>query len=251
MLNSKKDYMVYGKGDVIILLHGLFGELSNFEEVISHFSKAYKVIIPILPLYSSSLSNSTIHGLVTFLVKLINELNLRKIHLVGNSLGGHIGLLYALNEQPKVATLTLTGSSGLFENSMGDGYPKKEDYEYVRKKTAATFYNPNIATKKLVDHVYEIVNNKYKAIRVISIAKSAMRSNLSTQLKKIKIPVNLIWGKNDPITPINVAEEFSKLLSNSTLQIIDKCGHAPMMEHPNEFNKILEHFLSLHPINKS
>jgi pimeloyl-ACP methyl ester carboxylesterase len=129
---------------------------------------------------------------------------------------------------------------------MGETYPKRGDYEYMRKKTELTFYDPKVATKELVDEVFSIVNNRLKAIKIISLARSAIKHNLGSELQEISIPVCLIWGKNDTITPPMVAEEFHKLLPTSELFWIDKCGHAPMMEVPDEFNAILEKFLANH-----
>lgn len=245
MKNKSTDsrYLEFGDGPVIVLLHGLFGALSNFEKVIQHFQQSYTVLFPQLPLYTSSLLNSTVSGMVDFVKEILEEKNYRQVHLVGNSLGGHIGLVYALQDMKRVASITLTGSSGLFENSLGDGYPNKESYEYVRKKTEYTFYDPQMASKELVDEVFETVNNRAKAIRVIALAKSALRHNLRKELPKIDIPVSLIWGKNDNITPLFVGEEFEKLIPNARLEVIDKCGHAPMMEHPEIFNQLLEKFL--------
>jgi len=237
-------YLKYGKGPVIILLHGLFGALSNFEKVIEHFEKNYTIVFPQLPLYTSSLLNSTVSGMVDFVSNIIEENNWTDFHLVGNSLGGHIGLVYTLKNMDKVASITLTGSSGLFENSLGGGYPNRENYEFIKQKTQQTFYHPETASKALIDEVYETVNNRAKAIRIVTMAKSAVRHNLRNDLPKIDIPVNLIWGKNDNITPIFVAEEFEKLLPNAVLNVIDECGHAPMMEHPNQFNASLEQFLN-------
>lgn len=243
-MTEETRYLEYGEGEVIVLLHGLFGALSNFEGVIQHFSKKYKVLFPMLPLYTSSLLDSTVGGMVDFVSNLLIEKNYSNVHLVGNSLGGHIGLVYTLKNLKNVRSITLTGSSGLFENSLGDGYPNKESYDYVKKKTEYTFYNPEMASKELVDEVFETVNNRAKAIRVICLAKSALRHNLRSELPKIDIPVNLIWGKNDNITPLFVGEEFQKLLPNAQLNVIDECGHAAMMEHPEEFNAILDRFLS-------
>lgn len=252
MINLSKDsrYLEFGEGPVLVLLHGLFGALSNFEQVIAHFQSKYKLIFPQLPLYTAPLLDATVGGMVQFLSQIINERNLNNFHIVGNSLGGHIGLVYTLQNLSKVASITLTGSSGLFENSLGDGYPNKENYEYVKQKTALTFYNPNLASKELVDEVFETVNNRAKAIRVITLAKSALRHNLRTELHKIDIPVNLVWGKNDTITPPFVGEEFQKLLPNASLHIIDECGHAAMMEQANTFNEILEQFLNNLALNK-
>jgi pimeloyl-ACP methyl ester carboxylesterase len=92
--------------------------------------------------------------------------------------------------------------------------------------------------------VYEIVNNRLKALKIITLAKSAIRNNLGEELNQIKQPTLLIWGNNDAITPPFVGREFQRLIPNSELHFIDKCGHAPMMEVPNEFNEILHKFLT-------
>lgn len=237
-------YLEKGEGEIIILLHGLFGSLSNFESVIDYFStKKYKVLFPFLPLFELPLKDSTVTGMVAYLSEFIKYKQIDQIHLLGNSLGGHIAQVYALDNLEKVLSITLTGSSGLFENSLGDGYPNKESYEYVKKKTEFTFYNPATASKELVDEIYETVNNRHKALRIIALAKSAVRHNLRSELSKLNVPALLIWGANDTITPLFVGEEFEKLLPKATLKVIEKCGHAPMMERPKEFNTTLEGFL--------
>jgi len=152
--------------------------------------------------------------------------------------------LHVLRHPERIKSTILTGSSGLFESGMGDTYPKRGDYGYIRKKTELTFYDPAIANKELVDEVYEIVNNRLKALKIISLAKSAIRNNLGEELNQIKQPTLLIWGNNDAITPPFVGREFHRLIPNSELYFIDKCGHAPMMEVPDEFNAILHKFLT-------
>lgn len=244
---GKFKFVEEGEGEPLILLHGLFGALSNFKDLFDHFKSRYKVIIPMLPLFELGLDTG-VGSLAKYVQKFIEVREFDKVHLMGNSLGGHIGLIYTLSHQEKVRTLTLTGSSGLFENGMGETYPKRGDYEFIRKKTELTFYDPAVATKELVDEIYAIVNNRLKAIKIIALAKSAIRNNLSEELRDIKVPTCLIWGKNDTITPPMVAEEFKKLLPNSELHWIDKCGHAPMMEVPGEFNKILSTFLEQHSV---
>lgn len=237
-------YIEKGEGEVLFLLHGLFGALSNFSQVIDHFSPRYKVVFPFLPLYELPLLQSTVSGMVNHVSEFIHYKQYKHINILGNSLGGHIGQVYALKNLGNVNSLILTGSSGLFESSLGDGYPNKENKEYIRTKTAYTFYDPKYATDELVDEVFETVNNRAKALRVVTMAKSAVRHNLRNDLNKLDIPVKLIWGKNDTITPPFVAEEFQKLLPNSSLSFIDECGHAAMMEKPQEFNTILDAFLT-------
>lgn len=241
--SGKFKYVEEGNGEPLVLLHGLFGALSNFKDLVDHFKHTHKVIIPLLPLYDLTLIETSVSGLARFVQKFMENQKLRNVHLLGNSLGGHVGLVYTLKHQDMVRSITLTGSSGLFENGMGETYPKRGDYNYVQKKTELTFYDPKVATKELVDEVFNIINNRLKALKIIALARSAIRHNLGDELKDIKIPTCLIWGKNDTITPPMVAEEFHKLLPNSELHWIDKCGHAPMMEVPKEFNLILSTFL--------
>ncbi|PZF73879.1 alpha/beta fold hydrolase [Taibaiella soli] len=243
---GKFKFVEEGEGEPLVLLHGLFGALSNFKDLVEHFKRTHKVVIPMLPLFDLSLLDTTVSGLAKHVQKFIEAKGFRKVHLLGNSLGGHVGLVYTLKHQDLVKTITLTGSSGLFENGMGETYPKRGDYDFIRKKTELTFYDPTVATKELVDEVYGIVNNRLKALKIIALAKSAIRHNLGEELQDIKLPTCLIWGKNDTITPPMVAEEFKKLIPNSELHWIDKCGHAPMMEVPGEFNAILEEFLNKH-----
>jgi pimeloyl-ACP methyl ester carboxylesterase len=240
---GKFEYVEVGVGQPLMLLHGLFGALSNFSDLIEHFKHTHKVIVPILPLYDLDLLHTTVKGLAKYVQQFIDHKGYDQIHLLGNSLGGHVGLVYILSHPEKIKTLTLTGSSGLFENAMGDSYPKRGDYEYIKAKTAETFYDPAVATKELVDEVFEITSSRIKVIKIIALAKSAIRNNLGEELGQIKVPTLLIWGKNDKVTPPFVAEEFHKLIPNSELSFIDQCGHAPMMEVPKEFNIILEKFL--------
>ncbi len=240
---DKFTFIEEGEGQTLMLLHGLFGALSNFKDLIEYFKKDYKVVVPMLPLFDLDIFHTTVGGLAKHVQKFIELRGYKNIHLLGNSLGGHVALVYALKNSDKITSLTLTGSSGLFENGMGDTYPKRGDREYIRKKTEVTFYDPKMATEELVEEVFQITTSRLKVIKVLALAKSAIRNNLGEELNQIKIPTLLIWGNNDIITPPFVGEEFHKLIPNSELHFIDKCGHAPMMEVPDEFNKILGTFL--------
>lgn len=240
---DKFKFIETGKGEPLVLLHGLFGALSNFKDLIDHFQTNYTVVVPILPLFELDIFHTSVGGLAKFVHRFIEARGYTNIHLLGNSLGGHVGLVYVLKHPERIKTLTLTGSSGLFENGMGDSYPKRGNKEYIRTKTRLTFYDPAMATDELVNEVFEITNNRIKVIKIIALAKSAIRNNLGEELKDLKLPTCLIWGNNDTITPPFVAQEFNKLIPNSELHFIDKCGHAPMMEVPEDFNVILEQFL--------
>jgi len=240
---DKFRFIEEGEGEPLLLLHGLFGALSNFRGLIEYFRHYNKVVVPMLPLFELDILHTSVGGLAKFLHRFVEARDYKNIHLLGNSLGGHVAIVYLLKHPERIKTLTLTGSSGLFESGMGDSYPKRGDYDYIKKKTELTFYDPKTASQELVDEVYQIVNNRLKAIKIIALAKSAIRNNLGEELNQIKQPTLLIWGNNDTITPPFVAREFNRLIPNSELYFIDKCGHAPMMEVPEEFNIILHKFL--------
>ena len=242
--DGKFKFIEEGTGEPLVLLHGLFGALSNFKDLIEYFKHSYKVIVPMLPLFELDLLHTSVGGLQKFVFRFIEARKYDNIHLLGNSLGGHVALVYILKHPERIKSLILTGSSGLFENGMGDSYPKRGDKEYIRKKTQLTFYDPAMATEELVNECFEITNNRLKVIKIIALAKSAIRNNLGEELSSIQQPTCLIWGNNDTITPPFVAKEFNKLIPNSEVHLIDKCGHAPMMEVPQEFNRILEQFMA-------
>ena len=241
--HNKFKFIEVGEGEPLVLLHGLFGALSNFSDLIEYFRHHNKVVVPMLPLFDLDILHTSVGGLAKYVHKFLEARDYKEIHLLGNSLGGHVALIYLLKHPERTKSLILTGSSGLFESGMGDTYPKRGDYEYIRKKTEVTFYDPKMATKELVDEVFSITNNRIRVIKIIALAKSAIRNNLGDELNNIKQPTLLIWGNNDTVTPPFVAREFQRLIPNSELQFIDKCGHAPMMEVPEEFNVTLHKFL--------
>jgi pimeloyl-ACP methyl ester carboxylesterase len=236
-------YVDEGSGEVIMLLHGLFGALSNWQGVVDRFSKQYRVIIPMLPIYDMPIREAGLDGLVKFVEGFVELMKLDNMIIMGNSLGGHIALLYTLANESKVKKLVLTGSSGLFENAMGGSYPKRGSYEYVKERVEYTFYNPETAGKDLIDEVFETTKSIPKCMRIVAIAKSAQRNNLANELMFVKVPTLLVWGLNDTITPPLVGHEFNRLIQHSELKFIDKCCHAPMMEHPEKFNELAEAFI--------
>lgn len=236
-------YIDEGEGEVLLLLHGLMGALSNWDRVIEEFRSEYRVIIPILPIYDLPLLTTGVKTLAKFVHKFVKYKKLKEFTLLGNSLGGHVALIYVLAHPEVVKALVLTGSSGLYENAFGGTFPRRGSYDFVKEKVEYTFYDPEIASKELVDDVFRIINDRHSVIRILAMAKSAIRHNMKDDLHKITIPVSLIWGKNDKITPPEVAVEFSQELPDVELHWIDKCGHAPMMERPEEFNMLLKGFL--------
>jgi len=234
-----------GGEETVLLLHGLFGSLSNFDHLLAEFGDRYNFVIPLLPILTADKEDVGLDGLLRFIEGFVEFTKYVKMHVLGNSLGGHLAQLFVLAHPDKVKSLILTGSSGLYENPMGSSWPRRENYEYVKQKVETTFYEAKMATKEMIDQVYEIVNDRSKVIRIVITAKSAIRHNLADKLHQIKVPCLLIWGKQDEITPAFVAEKFEELLPSAQLVLIDECGHAAMMEKPKEFNLAFKDFLEI------
>ena len=241
--DGKYRYIEEGSGENLVLLHGLFGALSNWDSVINKFRANYRIIIPMLPIYDMPFRKVGLDALVDHLEGFVNLRKLNNMNLMGNSLGGHVALIYALRRQETVKKLILTGSSGLFENAMGGSFPKRGSYEYVKERAEYTFYDPKSISEEYVQEIFETTKSIPKCLNIVAIAKSAQRHNMANEIPDIKVPTLLVWGLNDTITPPLVAHDFNRLIPNTTLKFIDKCCHAPMMEQPDKFNDVLHDFL--------
>jgi len=230
-------------GRPIILLHGLMGGIENFGEMVDFISVEHKVYGLDLKLFEGSLLKVSVKSLSDYLYKFMKHLNIKNAVLIGNSMGGHIGLIFAKEHPEMVDGLILTGSSGLYENAMGDSFPRRGDKDYIRKKTEEVFYDPKVATDELVDNVFAIATNRISTLKLLGYARSAIRHNMAEDLPNFTMPVCLIWGEHDKVTPPKVAHEFHSLLPNSKLHWVPLCGHAPMWEHPEKFSKIVLQWL--------
>lgn len=237
---KKFNYIEEGDGHPMVLLHGLMGGLSNFDKMVNFFSsKGFKVFVPQLPIYDLPVLNTNLASIAKYVAKFIDEHIKAPVTIVGNSMGGHIGLILTTTRPDLVKNLVLTGSSGLYERTFGDSFPRKGDKDYIKKKTQEVFYDPIIATDELVDEVFAVVNDRMKGIKTVMLARSAIKHNMLNDLPNIKCPTCIIWGKQDNVTPPEVAVDMNKFIPNSELHWIDHCGHAAMMEKPDEFNEIL------------
>jgi pimeloyl-ACP methyl ester carboxylesterase len=240
---GKYKYIEEGSGPNLVLLHGLFGALSNWDVVINKFKDKFKIIIPMLPIYDLPFRKVGLDALVDHLEGFVDMKKLDEMNLMGNSLGGHVALIYVLRRQETVKKLILTGSSGLFENAMGGSFPKRGSYEYVKERAEYTFYDPKSISEEYIREIFETTKSIPKCLNIVAIAKSAQRHNMAKEIPDIYVPTLLIWGLNDTITPPRVAHDFNRLIPNTAMRFIDKCCHAPMMEQPEKFNEILGDFL--------
>ncbi len=228
----------------VVLLHGMLGDLSNWSATVGALAAdGYRVLVPLLPVYDLPLRQTSVRGLVGHVHAFAEALELPPLVLAGNSLGGQVALFYALEHGEAVSALVLSGASGIYEQRMGTSTMRRKDRDFIRERAAVTFYDPAHATDELVDEMYELVNDRPRAVRLIKMARSSKSETVTDRLGALRMPTLLIWGRDGEITPPDVAREFSERLPNARLHFIDRCGHAPMMERPAQFNRLMRSFL--------
>ncbi len=232
-----------GQTDIeLVLLHGMFGGLSNYDPLLEHLN-GYTIYVPSIPVYDFETKELTIPKLGHWLYGFCKQMNIQSPVLLGNSMGGHIALEYAVQYPNMISSLILTGSSGLLERDFGSTCPRRNDRDYIRRQAALTFYD-DLIDDTILDEIIEVITTPSKLTNLLAITRSTHQHNMEEQLPDITHPVLLIWGKNDEITPPEVADSFLRLLPDAQLKWIDKCGHAPMMEHPQVFALYLNRFLA-------
>ncbi|MCX7824365.1 MAG: alpha/beta fold hydrolase [Verrucomicrobiae bacterium] len=231
---------------VVVLLHGMFGNAAGWRACSEHLSHRWKVMTPELPVFDLPADQSCVEGIGDHVKAMLDHHHVYRAVLGGNSLGGHIALHLALRFPDRIAGLVLTGSSGLFERGFERNVPRRPSREWLRQKIREVFYEEGHVTEALVDEVSETLSCPQRALKIIRVAKSAKRDNLQSVLHRIRCPVLLAWGADDNITPPAVAHEFKECLPRAELHFIPRCGHAPMMERPHEFNILVERFLERH-----
>ncbi len=225
----------------LIFVHGMFGGLSNFDPLID-LLPGYTVYVPKIPLYEFKRSELSIPMLAEWLRDFIAAMQIEEPVLLGNSMGGHVVLEYIYQNPFKAKAQILTGSSGLLEYDFGSSFPRRKSREYLREKANMTFYE-DLADDVIVDELVAVTNDRKKILSLLKLTRSTHSYSMENKLGDIKQPTLLVWGKQDVVTPPKVARQFHKLLPNSTLKFIDRCGHAPMMERPGAFADLMQHFL--------
>ncbi|MCB0310341.1 MAG: alpha/beta hydrolase [Bdellovibrionales bacterium] len=229
----------------MILMHGLFGALSNWDASFPLFTQYSNPIALSFPLLTGHRSEVRVKALAVYTELFVRQRKLNPVILCGNSLGGHVALRLCLAAPELVDCLILSGASGLYEHSV-DTLPIRPDHRFVREHMARVFYNNQFITDEAVDEIAGILKHRMNILNLIHAARSAKKDNLQTVLGEIKVPTLLLWGENDEVTTMQVAETFHRLIPNSDLRSIKNCGHAPMIEHPEWFSEQVEGFLKQH-----
>lgn len=240
---ATKTFSSHPNKPTMILLHGLFGALSNWDTTINKFAEYTQPIALRLPITQGPKSDITVKSVVLTTIYFIESFGLGPVILCGNSFGGHVALRLCLLRPDLVRALILSGSSGLYEHGV-DSLPARPDRDFIRDQMERVFALEEFITEEAVNDIYDIVSQKEKMLNIVHAARSAKKDYLEKLLPLINVPTLLLWGECDRITTPTVANRFNQLIPNSSLVFKDRCGHAPMIEHPEWFSSQVKSFLS-------
>lgn len=228
----------------MVLLHGLLGEVDHWLPVLDTLRARYRAIAPTLPLFHPSFRSTSVRSLVEFLIRLFDRLGIDSAVVGGDSLGGHLALQTALSHPERVSGVVIAGSSGLSERGAARFAPHRPTTAYVRGRMEQIFYDPAMVTAPWVEAVRTRLLNREVALRFVRFARATRSETLEQGLGGVCAPTLILWGREDRVTPMHVARRFHSGIQGSRLVVLDRCGHAPMIERPVEFASTLYTWLN-------
>jgi pimeloyl-ACP methyl ester carboxylesterase len=241
---SEFRWLERGEGEPLMLLHGLMGRMDHWDAQLDGLEDVCRPIALSLPIFDRAIERASIQALAAHVAAFLAAIDVPQAVVGGNSLGGHVALEMALAHPEQVTGLVLTGSSGLLERGFTRGVPHRPTTEYVRSRMLDVVHDPGLVTDSWVESVRAVVNDRASALRVLRFAQAAKRHTVADRLGEIAVPVLLVWGEDDRITPPDVALRFASLLPDAELALVPHCGHAPMLERPEAFNRLVRGWLA-------
>ncbi len=241
-------YDMIGSGSPsVVLLHGLFGSPNNWHSIMEDLADHYRFFalqFPIDPHEDRQhKAFRSISQLTDQVERLFDERSLDQAVLCGNSLGGQVAIDFCLQHPDRVKGLVLAGSAGLFERNVTNGKRLKYCRTTIREQACEVFHDPVHVTDELVEDVYSMLHDRQYRRFLLRVSKATRDRYMFDELADVDVPTLIVWGRNDSITPPFVAEQFRDKISRAKLAFIDDCGHAPPIEQPKEFARILHAFL--------
>lgn len=228
---------------LVLMLHGLFGNARNWVPCVEILSRRWRTHAPQLPFFSLDRAQNRIEQLLGVLSGLLEAQSASRVVVLGNSFGGQLAVNLSLREPEKIFGLVLAGSSGIYERKLVNKIQRRPSREWLHARAAEIFFDRRHVTAEILGEIRAILDDRQKAFDVLMLAKQIRRENLLKTLPQVKCPVLLVWGAEDRITPPACAQEFHALLPAAELRFIPRCGHAPMLEHPVEFSRLVADFL--------
>ncbi|MEZ6242217.1 MAG: alpha/beta hydrolase [Phycisphaerales bacterium] len=236
------DVIECGSGRRVVFLHGLVGLNEHWEDVIRRVHTRFACTSVEIPLLELKGSTCSIQGVTDLTIQFLEEHVGEPAILVGNSFGGHVACRIAIKRPDLVRGLVLAGSSGMIERTFVRGAPVRPSREWLREKIGELFHDTSFMREADLDRAHAALSKRSGARAMLRLSKSARRDHMGDEVSAINRPVLLIWGRQDVVTPPSAAQGFLDLLPDARIHWIDECGHAPMIEAPDEFAEAMLSF---------
>ncbi|MDX2116540.1 MAG: alpha/beta hydrolase [Planctomycetota bacterium] len=232
-----------GAGRPLAVLNGLLGLNQHWFPCLSRWVNKAECFVLQPPLLEMRGPGCSVDGVTRLTVSVLETLVDQPAVLVGNSLGGHVALRIAMERPDLVRALVLVGSSGLFERGFERGVEHNPSRTWLERKIRELFHDPARMWPGMVEEAYAELSRRSAARALVKLGRSAKNDHLGEKLAGLRTPALLVWGREDIVTPPEVAEQFHVLLPNSKLVWLDRCGHAPQIERPDELSAAIADYL--------
>ncbi len=232
-----------GSGLPIVFLHGLVGLNEHWEQVVERVCGRVRCILFELPLLQLRGEHCSVQGVERLTARFLADYMDEPAVLAGNSFGGHVAVRIALGHPQLTRGLVLAGASGLIEKSMVSDVQIRPSREWLRRKIGELFFNPGEHMREAdLERAYRELSDRRNARAMVKLSRSARRDHLGERMPQMQMPVLLIWGRQDIVTPPEAAEQFQRLIPDTRIVWFDDCGHVPMVECADAFAESLLKF---------
>jgi len=250
----KTAYVDRGEGDALVLLHGLGGDHKEFDLFIPVFTRYFRVLAVDLPGHGQTMMPDKIYtpyDHAQHIISLLDKLRIRKVNVLGLSMGGAIAIELALNYPERIRKLILVSTSARIAKSPGESVImrwikayEEGGWEAYFNEEIKSIFHPNFL-KKNYEAIMKLKDawKERKFDTIIWAVKGLENWDKTDKLSKINIPTLIIHGDSDMIIPVDEAKILHKKVSTSKLHIFEEAGHAAILEKYNQFIDITLKFL--------
>lgn len=248
------NYTIEGEGPWLTMSHSLACNLHMWDEEARRLSKRYRVLRYDTRGHGESSAPAGAYSLDMLaddLQGLLQALGVRSTHFVGLSMGGMIGQTYALKYPGVFKSLALCDTTSRYPAEAGPMWADRirtveaGGVEPLLEMTMARFFSEPFrkARPEVVETVAAMMRST-PAPGYLGCCHAIPKINLTSRLREIRCPAVVIVGKNDPGTPVAMAEEIHQAMPGSRLVVIPDAAHLANLEQPDAFNQALAEFLA-------
>lgn len=251
-----------GEGEAVVMLHGGgpgASGWSNFHRNVAAFAQHHRVLIPDLPGFGKSSRTLYEERIGTFNARVLRDwlgaLGIERVHFVGNSMGGHVAMQFALDHPQMVRSLVLMAPAlpvAFIASNPTEGAKSLRGYyhgsgpslERMREFLGALVHDPaQIDEQTLRERFERSVDPEVVAWSRKMAPRPERFEPLWKELDRITARTLLVWGRDDRVVPLDRALFMLHQMPDVRLHVLGRCGHWAMLEHPEAFNAVCLGFI--------